>query len=531
MINMMYLVYTALLALNISAETLNAFITVDKGLRRTTSALDTNIGEVYKVFQERAARDSSALPLYAKALKAQDISNKLIANIEQMKGEMLDISGSEIVNGEKIATNHRDTNTPTLYFVNEKNGDKLQQQINDARDQFLSLFGDDVRSTKAQSITLKAEAPVGSDGLSKKSWTEHNFADVPVVAAITILSKIENDAKTTEAAVVDYLKGQIGLESVSFDVLKARAIPKKSYLNLGETYSADIFVSASSSSTQPKVYIGEFDPEYIKRDENGDLPAEVEADKLPLQAGYRELSDAVNGIVKYEFQANGIGPKTYRGVIAVLNAKTGKIKYYPFETDYLVAQSQAVVSPTKMNVLYIGVDNPLDISVPGYPTSSVSASLSGGTLTGGNGKYVGRVTSTGDVKVNVSVRTETGTKSVGSVAFRAKRIPDPKVLLGNSSGPVITAGQLRGLPGLIAIADNFPFDVNFKVRGFEVTYKKSGSNNLIIKQNAGKIFTPEVKNIFSSARPGDRVWFDNIKVKAPDGTTRTKSLSFKVIGG
>ncbi len=531
MINMMYLVYTALLALNISAETLNAFITVDKGLRRTTSALDTNIIEVYKVFQERAERDSSALPLYAKALKAQDISSKLFASIEKMKDELLEISGFEIVNGEKVPSNHRDTNTPTLYFVNEDNGKNLQTQINAARDQFLLLYSDDVRASRASSITLNAEDPVAKDGLSAKSWIEHNFADVPVVAAMTILSKIENDAKTTEADIVGYLKEQIGLESVSFDVLKARAIPKKSYLNLGETYTADIFVSASSSSTQPKVFIGEFDPAFIKTDDNGDLPSEVEADKIPLRPGYKELSDAVNGIVKYEFQASGIGPKIYRGVIEVLNAKTGKVKYYPFETDYLVAQSQAVVSPTKMNVLYIGVDNPLDISVPGYPTSSVSASISSGSLTGGNGKYVGRVNSTGNVKINVSVRTEAGSKGVGSVPFRAKRIPDPKVMLGNSSGPIIKAGQLRALPGLVAIADNFPFDVNFVVRGFEVTYKKRSSNNLIIKTNPGKIFTSEVKNIFSTARPGDRVWFDDIKVKAPDGTTRTKSLSFKVIGG
>ncbi len=531
MINMMYLVYTALLALNISAETLNAFLTVDNGLQKTTATLDSNISEVYQVFKERAERDSSALPLYNKALKAREIATNLIAEIERMKNEMIEISGGEEVNGKLEPKNHRDTNTPTYYFVNEGHGDELQQKIKEARQKFLQLFDEDIRAEKETTITLNAESPTQGESLEKKSWAEHNFADVPIVAAVTILSKIENDAKTTEAAVVEWLKSQIGLQSVDFDVLKARAIPKKAYLNLGETYEADIFVSASSSSTQPKVYLGEFDPQYIKRDENGELPVEVEADKIPLLPGYKELADAVNGIVKYQVQTSSVGPKTYRGVIEVLNAKTGTVKYYPFESEYLVAQSQAVVSPTKMNVLYIGVDNPLDVSVPGYPASSVSASLSQGTITGGNGKYIARVNSTGEVRVNVSVRTESGYKTVGSVPFRAKRIPDPKVMLGNSSGPVIQAGQLRAMPGLVAIADNFPFDVNFNIRGFEVTYKKRGSNELIVKQNPGKIFTNEVKQLFNQARPGDRVWFDNIKVAAPDGTTRTKSLSFKVIGG
>jgi gliding motility-associated protein GldM len=535
MINMMYLVLTALLALNVSAEILNAFKVVNDGIERTIVSMDKKNAAIYDAFEKKVEIDSAAKPFQVKALKAKVLSESLIAEIDKLYDDLMEESGA-IKNeetGKKELKTDRDTETPTLLMVNRKRGYDLQDKINEARDNFLELYGD-ARGNKEASCPLRAfddDIPKEGGGI-RKDWVIYNFSDVPVIAAMTILSKLKNDVKSTESDVIEYLSSQIGADAFKFDVLKARAIPKKSYLNLGDRYEADIFVSASSSTVDPIVYYGNFDSKYIKKQEDGNWPAEIEADEVPLLPGYTKGEDPVGGVVKYETSPNRQGTITYRGVVAVKNTNTGKTKYYPFENEYTVAKSQAVVSADKMNVLYIGVDNPVSISVPGFQANQIRPSITSGygslTPTSGGG-YMAKVTKTGEAKINVSVVSDGSTKNVGGKKFRIKRIPNPTAYVGNSPGPVIKNGELKASRGLYAKADNFEFDVNFTIKSFEITYKKARSNNLTILQNKGPLWTGDIKNLIKQVKPGDRLWIDNIRIAAPDGTTRTANISFKIL--
>ena len=537
MINMMYLVLTAMLALNISAEVLNAFKKVQEGLTVTNKALEHSASLTITLMQERAAIDSTALPIYAKALQTQKTAAELYSYIEEIKLDIINTSGASDkqndITGMPEPKNDRDRDTPHEVMINKKKGEELKKKIEDARAAFASVYEAHERQGILDKMTLQVKLPDKKEGI-QKSWEDDNFGEIPTVAALTVLAKIQNDIRTTETATIEWLKSQIGIQNIEFDQLQGRTFPKKSYLNSGETYEADIFVSASSSSVKPKVYIGSLDMNKIGLDANGIMNKSVEGlNEPPLLASYTQLPDAdPQGIVKYSAAASGVGPKKYAGVIEVLNAKTNKKTFYPFESEYLVAQAVAVVSPTKMNMFYIGVENPVEVGVPGYANKDVVASITSGSITpAGDGQYIVKVTTPGTVNVNVSVRTDKATRSIGSKEFRVSRIPNPKVLLGNSPGPVIEAGKIKSMLGLVAIADNFPFDVRFAVRSFTVTYKKARDPNLIEKTNNSGVFADDVKMLLSRCGPGDRVWFDDIKVAVPDGTTRSMNLSFRIIGG
>ena len=533
MINMMYLVLTAMLALNVSAEILNAFKIVNTGIASSTAALESKSSDEMRQFAKLATDDpKNAADKYKRALAAREFADSMYAEIEEIKRNLMIESGITVdESGDTVLQNDRDTHTPTLFMVNKKKGYELQQMINSAGERFVSFYPENAQESARSTISLQADdASVPNKGAQKRDWVQYNFMEVPSIAAVTILTKLQNDVRNAESDVIKYLIKSVTADILDLDQLKGRAIAKKSFLVTGDTYEADLFVTASSSQSTPKAYLGNFDPNLIKRTPDGRLPDEVAADKVPLLAGYTELPPAENGIVKLKRAAGGEGITSYRGVIEVINPKTGEKNYYPFENEYQVARPFAVVSPDKMNVLYIGVDNPISISVPGFPADKIVASITQGSLAGGNGKYTAKVTnSSAPANISVAVKTEDGTKSMGVSEFRVKRIPDPKVMVGNAEGPVIPAGTLKAMPGITAIADNFPFDVNFQVRGFEVLYKKGNSAQLFSEINQGALFNGNVKNMLSQASPGDRVWFDNIKVNAPDGTTRTLSLSFKVM--
>lgn len=536
MINMMYLVLTALLALNVSAEILNAFKIVNDGIEGTIVALESKNSGIYDALEAKAEIEPDAVPLLQKATAARTITSNLISEMDSVIVKLKRKSGvKKDDEGNLVLKNDRDTHTPTLFMINDGHGVELQEKINVARKEIIELYDTDDRTSAEKRIPLKAndsDIKKTSSGI-QKSWVEYNFQEVPAIAAVTILTKLKNDVKSSEADVMEYLSSKVGADKFKVDVLRARAIAKKSYLNLGDKYEADIFISASSSSTDPIVYFGDFDPQYIKKDDSGDWPAEVKTPgngtTVPLNAGYTKGEDPVGGIVKYT-ASSGVGTRTYRGVIAVENTSTEETLYYPFENEYTVAASQAVVSADKMNVLYIGVDNPVSVSVPGYQANQVRPSISQGTITpSGNGVYSVIVNSPGNADVNVTVTSQGASKSLKGKKFRVKRIPNPTAYVGNSSGPVIKAGVLKASTGIYAKADNFDFDVNFTIKGFEVTYKKARSSNLQIKQNKGPLFGKEVKAIMNQVKPGDRLWIDNIRIASPDGTTRTANISYRIM--
>ncbi|MFN8285265.1 MAG: GldM family protein [Chitinophagales bacterium] len=525
MINMMYLVLTALLALNVSQEVLNAFRLVNEGLQTSNGSLGEKNAGIYKMFDKQMEQDKGkAQQYYDKAQKAKKISADLNALLEGYKTDIIkQAKGIDPETGDIVERDNIDI--ATRMFVEEgagvKRGRELQQKLLDARKELLAL------SDNAVKISLDAQTPK-KKGEEGAKWEYLTFSHVPTTAAVTILSKFQNDVISSEGAVVEYLIKKIGETDFKFDALSAKVIAPSSYIMQGQPYKADIFLAAFNSTQQPEVFIGGLGG--FKRNPDGSY------DKMdsqnPLPAGYSEGSvlKAEGGMAKYEVGGNGVGEKKYGGIIRVKNP-VGGYTFYPFESAYQVAARAVVVSPTKMNVLYIGVDNPMKISVPGVGQNDVSASLNGAGSLAKNtdGTYTAKVTAVGKCKIAVSAKIDGKVQSMGEEEFRIKRIPDPVPTLGGKlRGGNTQPGSIKAQSGVVALLENFDFEATFKVQSFQMVFSSKGE--IFKSETTGPLFNQQMKSFLDRAKPKDIIFIDEIKVVGPDNQPRKLGqIAFQII--
>lgn len=533
MINMMYIVLTALLALNVSAEVLNAFQLVSNGMKNSNDAIDNKNAASMSQLQAAFTNDPKKVKQYlddAKTVKSKvddfdqyvtDLKKQLV---EKTKGWVDGVENGKLV-GEK------DYDTPTNMLLGpSKEGKKLHDKIVDLKTQILevSSLEPSEKADLAQQITLSVDYDeAAAKKLGKKSWEEYLFDHVPTVAVYTLLTKIQGDAKSSEAMVLDRIKGKIGASDYKVDQLAAKVIAPSSYVLQGEEYQADIFVSAFSSTQNPEVFVGEFDPSKVTWKEGDPMPKLADN---PLKAGF-ETVDVSSGIADFRVKTSSLGVKKKDGVIKVKQPQGSGFDWYPFNLQYQVAPPSVVVSPTKMNVFYIGVDNPVDISVAGFPADKVRASLTtGGSISGSGGNYIAKVNKVGNTKVNVSVVLDDGSvKSMGASEFRMKRVPDPVAEIGGESGGNMKASTFKVQRGIIAVLKNFDFDIKFNIVSFEMTYAAK-RQDLVTADASGPAFSSKMLDYMGRAKPGDVFYFDNIKARGPDGTTRKlPGIVFKLI--
>ncbi len=538
MINMMYLVLTALLALNISAEILNAFYSVNSGIVETKKAIISKNDVTYDALDKQATiNPEKAAKLVTAAEQVKKISKEFDFYVETLQDALVAEVNGDTVNDYIETGQAKNLEAASRIFVKKKKGDELEKRILEDREKLLAV----VASVKAEdrvlfetSLSLGIKDPKLSaeeaEAQDSRTWAEKNFLMVPSIAALIVLNSLQNDMKNSEADIANWLLSQIGATDFKFDQLKGSIIPKKPFVTVGEKFSADIFVSASSSALSPQVFLGPLDYSIAPKDADGNFKSDIMTNPVRNPDG---PFDAIGGIYKYETTASGEGMHSITGAIAVKNESTGATTYYPFETEYQSSKPMAVVSPDAMNVLYIGVVNPLSVSVPGFPPEAVSASISQGSVTGSKGKYSATVITVGTAKVGVTAKLDDGTsKKIGDVEFRVKRIPDPLAKLGKGAyekGGKVAAGTFKAQTGIRAELEDFVFDAKFTMISYTVTYVAKRQDP-ISGDNSGAVYNSKISEFVQKAKPGDAFYFDNIKAKGPDGQSRTlPSLVFQLI--
>jgi hypothetical protein len=196
----------------------------------------------------------------------------------------------------------------------------------------------------------------------------------------------------------------------------------------------------------------------------------------------------------------------------------------------MVGASSLAVSATGMNVLFIGLDNPISIAAAGVPAETVAAAISQGSLhKTGTGEYIARVTTVGNATINVSANVEGKTRNLGSMKFRVMRVPDPVAEVGGSKGGRMQSSLFRVQQGVQAVLENFYFDTKFVITHFTMGFDGAGFSDYLEKESSSALFTPEMKQLMSRCRPGTRIFIDDIRAKAPDGTTRSlPGINFKL---
>tara|TARA_B100001109_G_scaffold174388_1_gene142543 strand:+ start:5175 stop:6818 length:1644 start_codon:yes stop_codon:yes gene_type:complete len=526
MIGMMYLVLTALLAMNVSKDILNAFVTVNDGLEKTKNNFKDKNDDQYARFEASYNENQDKVGKYwNNAKKVREEANQVVNYIDQIKVEIIagvqpDIPKEQIMGkdeyGRDTILNLMNVKVKDNYLVptnilvggdnsNPKEGEysalELKSKLESFRDQLVGILPSESAIAKSLQETFKFEEKKNASGVVE-NWPSYNFYGVPTAATLTLLTKMQTDVRNAESDVVKYLYSDVDAASFKFNKLEAAVISPSNYVITGDTFRAEVFLAAFDSTQNPVISIGE---------EFDSTTMAVVGDTLPL-----EIKDG-KGYLK--IPARTIGDYNYSGVIKIKNPSTKEYNPYYFDFDYKVASPSTTISATAMNVFYIGVDNPVDIAASGMPKDQIQASISNGSISKSKEGWVVRVTKPGKAVVNVAATLDGERKNMGSMEFRVKKIPTPTPEIAGKSSGSVNKNQLANTAGIIAKMENFEFDVRVVVDSYMFTYV--AANGLSREVNVkGPRFTDEVKNILRRIKPGSRVTFENIKAKMPDGELR-----------
>ena len=490
MIGILYLVLLGLVALNVPDNLLNAFKNISDSLNASKTNVQTGISNTYDAFEKTKLKEQPdrAKPFYDRAKEASKTADALNTYVEELKKELIAQSGGydEKIDDYKGRENQ---DVSANLMINHKKGIELRDKIAATKEKLLSLLDPKDRATTK--LALDAADPSTKTGVAKITWQQSNFGDgIPMGAAITALTKVQSDAKNAESEVVKKILGKVDQAVVNLDKFSAVAVAPSSYVIAGQPYTAQVFLTAADSKSSPDI--------------------SVNGSRLAVKEGQGTYSTGTGKEGVY----------TWIGTIRV-KQNDGSIKEYKTAPQtYQVAKPSAVVSPDKMNVLYIGVPNPISVSAPGISKEKLKVSISGGSLSGSAGHYVADVKTIGTVNVTVSGEAAPGkTQILGSSEFRVKRIPDPKAqFAGKSSGNVASA-NLKAQDKVFARLENFDFDAKFNVTRFTMWVFKPRQDPIQLTTQGSEL-SSGMKSALGTVTPGSKVFFTNIIAVGPDGTQR-----------
>ncbi len=504
MISMMYLVYTAMLALNVSAEILQAFVTVGDSMEVTNKLLLGKAESTYIMFENSYKQDPGKVgENWAKAQEVRAKTKEIINYIDNIKYELF-VAVEGTPGGVKEAKKLLDAkgfdavvkkdeySTPTNYFLEgSEDGSKgkaieLRKKIETYQKDMLTYASGSFKNA-LKNMQIKTEGSFKNASGQTLNWQMYNFFHTITLADMVLLNKFKSEIQNAELDLVNHLYSAVSADDFKFNTVIAKVIPKSTYIIQGGQYEAEVFVAAYDSRSE--------------------LTGEVR--------GQQYVGDS--GMLKLKFGAGAIGPQKYNGTLYV-KKESGAVPY-DFQGEYFVAAPSATISPTKMNVLYIGVENPISVSVPGANSKDVNVSATGAGISLRkikDGEYVATVKSQGKASINVTANMGGKNMNMGTMDFRCKVIPKPTAMVGTYTGGRIPKESLLTQGGLRVSMEGFDFPVTYTVTSFTMAFNTGGDAQAPI-QATGSQFTAEMKAKLAKLRRGNKVYIENIRAKGPDG--------------
>lgn len=562
MIGMMYLVLTALLALNISKEVLNGFVKVENGLRSTQNTITDKVDDTFGTLKAKYLNNPEKVgPFYNKAEEISKDADNLVTYINQLKARCMSTSEGDFLEQEPLNFEKyfgkdqfgRDTvlnlmhiqkkdeyQALTTFMVGSEPSDPIDKEwsakalrtsLEKYREDLINIsvidnegntrtLPENIKKNLEHRFSFENEEENGVTVL----WEAANFFDVPLAAAMPIMSKMMLDVKDAEAEVMSWLLGGIEAKSLKFSEVMPLVIPQSNYIIRGDTARANIMLAAFDPTRVPEVYVS---------NEKWDGIDSSVFDYSDLEA--LSVNTLGQGELQFSTKGMSLGEHSYRGVIRY-QGPDGDMQSQEFVTPtFTVAEAALVVSPTKMNVFYRGVPNPVEVSVPGVANDKLQVSISAGhkIKKQRDGSYIVEPSnSISNKKAIISVKGEMADGSISSLGqaeFRVKRIPDPRPQWTGKkpSDRTITSNEAKSGAPLGAFMENFDFDVKVRVQEFTLVLFKDGTPKT--EKSKSNRLTDDMIALLERVRRGNVIYFEDIVVKMPDGSERILSpLRLKV---
>lgn len=497
MIGMMYLVLTALLALQVSNAVLEKFVFIDEALRRsgeemaekntkTLSAITTEV----KNKGDRAA-DKAALD---KAKKVKELTNETLTYMNSLRETMVDITGGRDENNQLVGA--KDYDIVGNYMIQKGEGEALKKKLNDYARQLESLTGNQFAPLAKDAKDI--EIAKNDEDQKNKTFSEYYFGNTPTAAGMATISHLETEVLNYEARALENLAEQVGAKDVEFDKLVPLIRPASNVVAAGADFEADLFITAAATGMDPTfMYNGK----------------EVPAEQNEYGIKY--------GKVKFSATAGNYDPKTLMSEQSFKAQITLNDSTYTIDHKYFVVKPVIQVRSAALQALYMNCGNELDIQVPALGTAyNPSFSSSGAKVVKGN--RTGLVTVIPEGRSKVKLTVSNGGNVLGTETFDVKKVPPPNIEISSRNRPVdfekgITAAALTTIKVSAEPDENFarevPKDARYRVSKVNVKLARAG------RQIKAEDFTSEnidLRAWRSLFRKGD-----NLIVKIENVTRRT----------
>lgn len=501
MINLMYLIFIAMLALNMSKEVLSAFGLMNEKLTVSNEAAEArNASFVANLEQKAADQPDKYKPLKAKANAIDKLAHDFDSYLTDLKSKMI----------AKI-------DDPTDYEIMDK-GDYLDEnffkggKVKEEGQEFLAhikkfregvaqiLAGQDGMETVIKDVNSKFNTdPVPNRDGIKQDWLDYHYKGFPLVASLTKMTQLQADIKTTESQVLSkMLEGELASQVSMTNYTTLMKTSKSAYFN-GEQFDGEIVLGRTDASTKPK--------------------------RVELTLDGRKLSEKQyaieGGKVKLKVGTGGVGEHRIEGKL--IFGEGGEEIEVPVKSAFatVAKPNAATISADKMNVVYRGVKNPMTISFAGIPDSKVSASAQGLSRASGS-TYIMDATSVKgrEVTINVTGTLPDGGKVNDNAKFRIKDLPKPTGTVRKEDGALKMQRQALEKSSVGAKFDDFDFELPLRVTGFK--FKVPGQPTIAVKGNK---LDGRAKGALRKAKRGSGVQIFDIEAKASGVSVILKKVS------
>lgn len=506
MINLMYVVLMAMLAMNVSSDVLQGFQLVDEGLNRSKENSNSQNEAIYQALADAMKQNpEKTREWYTRANEVRKMSDSLYNFVEELKLKIVrEADGEDGDINDIKSRDNLEASTHVMLAPGVGQGDELKKSIDGFRSKVVKMVTDSVQQNII-SNNLSTEVPLKAKALGK-NWQEYMFENTPVVAAVTLLTKIQTDLRHAEGEILHQLVANIDVKDVRVNQISAFVIPNAQTVVRGGKFTAQIVMAAVDTTQRPDIYVG------------------------------NTLLKSSNG--RYETVCGSTGDFTLKGYIQMRNGN-GEIIRRDFTQPYTVVEPSATVSATMMNMLYAGYQNPISVSVPGVPINKVNLSMTNGSLTKkGNGEYIAVPSKVGeDVTFTVTADNDGRQQEMGKFTFHVRKLPDPTGYIqytdskGNTTrfkGGRISKQAIMSAGGIGAAIDDGILDISFKVLGFQ-TYFVDNMGNVVPEASNSASFTPSQVAKIRSLNRGKLFNISSIRVVGPDGIERTLTSPVEVI--
>jgi gliding motility-associated protein GldM len=499
MINLMYIVLTAMLALNVSSDVLNGFSQVEDGLTRSNRTITARNQSLYAQLQAFNEKNPEKGKIWLdKATQVVGETDKLFDYIDSLKLQIVRLADGPDGDVNNIRNrDNLDASSEVMLTATGGKGKALRTRIDGYR-QFVTSFLEDPEKRKNLETALSTTPPkLANHDISKHTWEETLFENMPCIAAVTLLTKLQNDVRYAEGEVLNQMLTNVDLGDLRVNLVNAFVVPESRVVMRGTKYKAQIVLAAIDTTQRPVVYV------------NGG--------RLGNNTGIYEVGTGKAG--KYD----------YSGWIEVLG-RDGSVTRRDFKSSYTVIDPLATISATMMNVLYAGINNPISIAVPGVPENSISATMTNGSLTKSGDGWIARPAKVGaECVISVTAEMDGQRTNVGSTTFRVRKLPDPTPFItykdaeGHPNrykgGKPFAKNLLMSASGLNAAIDDEILNIDFKVVSFECLFVDAMGDFHPEASNSSQ-FTERQKERIKRLQHGKRFLIRGVKATGPDGITR-----------